>query len=336
MKKIIVLLLSLLTVITLSACTREESEENTIYVTNYPLYFLVDAIGDGLVTVKYVPGSTVHGHGFEWSGQQIIDMRNADYLFYVGAGLDPYIDANLETLTSTGLDTLKVFDFIDPIEVCIIDDHDHDDHDDEYDHQNPSQIFSEHDDDHDNSCNDAELIEDPHFWLDVVRMMEVAEIIKERLILTYPEHDLLIKNNFLVLHKQLEKLHADYLDALTEVTKPIITNVKLFTYYQERYGIEINPLTRSAHAHEDETIPGDIIDFVNFAIEHDINYIMFEANALSRAGDNLLAELQKENPDASRLDLHPVATITTEELNQGKNYINLMYYNLDALIKATQ
>jgi len=326
MKKIIALALITLLSLTASAC-QEETPDDLVYVTNYPTYFLVETIGDGIVNTKYVPGAQAHAEHHDWSANEIIAMQDAELLFYVGAGLDPYIDRNVDSVfEGQDVELVRFEDYIDIIEVKIIHDHDHNDH---HDHND-----DHHDDDHDH--DEAELMPDPHFWLDVGRMLEAAEIVRDYLIDAYPEKDTQLNNNFLPLKMLLEQLDNDYKELLSGKDKPLITNVNLFSYFEEAYGADIRPFTLQAHAHENEPVPTDFTHFVDLAIEEDIQYILFEKNANSPAGEALLSEIQSENPDVEKQYLHPIGFLTDEELDDRENYITMMYYNLEVLNKALE
>ena len=84
MRKIIMLVTILLIVITLSACNKSLCDsENCVYVTVYPMQYLVEQIAGDYVDVARVPGSQVHSESIDWSAKEIIDMKNADILFYI-------------------------------------------------------------------------------------------------------------------------------------------------------------------------------------------------------------------------------------------------------------
>ena len=65
-------------------------------------------------------------------------------------------------------------------------------------------------------------------------------------------------------------------------------------------------------------------------------YIMFEKNANSPAGDQVLSELQTTVLHASALYLHGIGNLTMEEAVNCSNYITIMYANLEALKLATK
>ncbi|MFW5913600.1 MAG: metal ABC transporter solute-binding protein, Zn/Mn family [Bacillota bacterium] len=320
MKKITLLLTTLLLALTLAGCNQDEDDgQNVVYTTTYPLYYLLEEIGEDVIDVKYVPGSQVHGESHDWSQKEIIDMQDADYLFYVGAGFDTYITANVDSVfKDQNVELVKMEDHIDIIEVELAHHHE------------------EEDEDHDNDNGYTEVIPDAHFWLDVSRMQEAAELVFEQLVIMYPEEDTRLENNYVHVDKLLEKLHHDFIDALTNKDKPIVTNVKLFSYFEDAYDLDLNPLNLNAHAHEDETVPNDLETFVNFVIDNDLNYILFEKNATSPAGDTLVSEVNKTEHTVEKLYVHPIGNITTEELNENQTYITLMYDNLESLENALE
>ena len=318
MKKIVMIALSLVLFMTLSACKPEDEIDEIIYVTVYPMQYLVEQIAGETVLVKRVPGSTVHSESIDWSAKEIIDMINSDILFYVNGGVDTYIPDSSETFAEGTVTLIDVSQNIAYNQVCYSHDHAH--------------LMPEVDPLED--CDDNSLSDDPHFWLDPVRMLQAAELVKDKLIVTYPDNSELYENNFTVLSAALEKLDDDYTLMADEASKPIITTVMLFTYWYDRYDLEILSLVTSPHS--SETIPGDIIEFVNEANFHNIHYILFEKNANSPAGDQVLTGLLAIDDTAAARYLHGLGNLTVEEMEIGSTYMSIMYDNLDVLIEATK
>lgn len=318
MKKIVMIALSLVLFMTLSACKPEDEIDEIIYVTVYPMQYLVEQIAGDTVLVKRVPGSTVHSESIDWSAKEIIDMINSDLLFYVNGGVDTYIPDSSETFAEGTVTLIDVSQNIAYNQVC-------------YSHDNAHLIPE------DNplaNCDENSLADDPHFWLDPVRMLQTAELVKDKLIVTYPYNSELYENNFTVISAALEKLDDDYTLMAEAASKPIITTVMLFTYWYERYDLEIMSLVTSPHS--SETIPGDIIEFVNEANIHNIHYILFEKNANSPAGNQVLTGLLSTDDTAAARYLHGLGNLTSEEMETGATYMSIMYDNLDVLIEATK
>ena len=257
MKKILLVLSITLLSFILTGCFPDEDEENVIYVTAYPINYIIDEIAKDTVNVKRVPGSLVHSESIDWKPKEIISMKDSDILFYVNAGLDPYIENSADS-TFSGANT-KLVDISKAVEygkVCASHDHAHTADD--------TPIV----------CDENSLSYDPHFWLDPVRFLESAVFIKDELIAMYPHYEELYEANFLVLEENLVQLHADYSLMAEQATKPIVTTSMLFNYFSQRYQIEIISIASTPHS--GESIPGDLIEYANEIILHNIEYIIFE------------------------------------------------------------
>lgn len=323
MKKVFIALLLSFTIFLSSCSNGEQVDQNVVYVTTYPVQYLVEEIAGDTVIVKRVPGSTIHSESIDWGAKEIIDMLDSDLLFYVNGGLDTYIPNNADTTFEDGnVELVDISKAVTYNQVCYTHVHDHDD-----DESHTEEEIVD-------SCDENMVSDDPHFWLDPVRMKEAASLVKDKLIATFPENQEQYNNAYTVLNASLEKLDDDYQKMADEAIKPIITTVMLFTYWHERYDLEILSITNSAHSSESD--PGDIIELKEEALYHFIHYIMFEKNANSPAGEQVLTQLQLEDETASALYLHGLGNITEEEVNSGKTYLTIMYENLEALKTATK
>jgi len=320
MKRIIMVIATILIVITLSACNKSLCEgENCIYVTVYPMQYLVEQIAGDYVDVARVPGSNVHSDSIDWSAKEIIDMKNADILFYINGGVDTYIpEKEVSVFKDSNVKLVDISDTVVYNEVCFSHEHDHSDDEVE-------ELLV---------CDENSLSEDPHFWLDPVRMLQAAEVVKDELILEFPENESVFIDNYEFLKLKLERLDADYQVMADEATKPIITTVMLFTYWNVRYDIEILPITTSLHSTESSA--SDIIYFAEEAVIHESHFVLFEKNTNSPSGDGVLDELLKLDETASAAYLHGLGNLTTEELDSESNYLTLMYENLEVLKEATK
>ena len=319
MKRITMVVATILIVLTLSACNKSLCEgENCVYVTVYPMQYLVEQIGGDHVDAVRVPGSQVHSESIDWSAKEIIDMKNADILFYINGGADTYIPEKIDTTFKDSI--VKFVDISESVtynEVCFSHEHDHSEGDEEP-----------------HTCDENSLSEDPHFWLDPVRMLIAAEVVKDELILKFPEHEMTFNENYEIVKTDLESLDAEFQLMADESSKPVITTVMLFSYWHVRYDIEILSITTSAHSSESSAF--DIIYFAEEATLHNIQYILFEKNTNSPAGDGVLEELLKIDSTASALYLHGLGNLTKEEVDENLNYLVIMYQNLEVLKSATK
>lgn len=86
--------------IILTACNADKttSETNTdsnkinVYTTVYPLSFFAEEIGGDYVNVSsiYPPGS--NEHTFEPTQQDMMKLADADIFFYIGLGLEGFVE----------------------------------------------------------------------------------------------------------------------------------------------------------------------------------------------------------------------------------------------------
>ena len=89
-------LISLVLVIVLAACkgTSQPSDKNELdmYTTVYPLQYIVEQIAGEYVNVEtiYPPGADEHT--YEPTQKEMIELAQADSLFYIGLGLEGFID----------------------------------------------------------------------------------------------------------------------------------------------------------------------------------------------------------------------------------------------------
>lgn len=322
MKKILMLLSLVVIGITLTACNNNDDEDkNVVYVTLYPMYYLVEAIAGDTVEIEYVPGSSSHGDSIDWSAKEIIAMSDADLLFFVNGGADNYIPANASVFEGGNVELVDMSTHITYNEICLTHSHEHEEEED--DHEEEPEI-----------CDSNSLTDDPHFWLDPVKMKYAADVIKGKLISAFPEHSEKYENKFTGLYNLLEQLHTDYEAMAVTAIKPIMTTVRLFTYWEERYGLEIISITNDVHSSESNAT--EIIELVEEAEMHYIEYILFEKNANSPAGEQVLTQLQINNPGADKKYLHGLGKLTTDEIENDSDYISIMYDNLEVLIASVK
>lgn len=325
MKRIMLIMLLLLLTVTLSACGGDEEKGNTIYVTVYPVQFLIEAIAGDTITVERVPGSTVHSESVDWQPKEIIDMKDSDIIFYVNAGLDSYIPNSADsTFKGSNAILIDLSEAIEYGKVCVSTDHSHS-HD---------ETDSDTHDDTPFICDENSLQEDPHFWLDPVRFLDVARFIKVKLILQYPEQEELFEANFAALEIDLVQLHEDFSLMSVQVEKPIIATTLLPSYVSSRYSIDL--ISMSTSLHSTTNVPGDLIEYTEEIRLHNLKYIIFEKNAYSYAGDTLYDELNGDDYEIEKGYFHGLGNLTTEEMDAGEDYFSIMYDNLTMLHISTK
>lgn len=314
MKKILILIALILTGGILLGCNGGNTSHD-VYVTVYPLQFVAEEILEGTeYTVGIVPGVTSHESSVDWSPREIIAMTEARYLFYVGANYDYYIDYQIDSIFSNKLVELVKIQDTDYIEFIPGEIHEHD-HDEEHTH-----------DEH--TTNTSALGIDPHFWISPLKVLEVAELIYVKLVEAYPEEEILLADNYGNLILALQELSDDFQSDIDKLTNIVMTSTNIYGYLRHDYNFNFMPISTGYHEESDQFTLEQKQEVVAEASYHNIQYIIYEKYTTSPLSDAVRAELNME-----KLEFNILQAILDDEVKEGKNYITIMYDNLE-LIKT--
>jgi len=319
MKKILYLLMAISSILLTISCAQEVPKHD-VYVTVYPLKFLTEELfEDTNKTVDIVPGVTSHEHSAEWAPKQIIAMKEAKLLFYVGANYDQYIDKKLNVFEDGIVELIRIQDQDEYIEYIpgVIHSHEHD-----------------HEDEATTEDEDAALGIDPHFWISPKRMLDVLDLIYDQLVEKFPIQKDTIDSNYISLKASLEELHIDYEEALVALNRPVLTSTNLYGYLREDYGLDFIPISPGYHEEPDNMLPDETEKLIQEIIRHHITIIIYEKNRTSPASDNIFAEMIQLELDPAKRQFNILQALTDEEIANGKDYLTEMMANLDVLIDA--
>ena len=70
----------------------------TVMVSTYHIAELVSAVGGDLVNVEMISTTNMPIHDYEPSAQDIIRLQGVDVFLYHGLGLEPWVEAMLDTM----------------------------------------------------------------------------------------------------------------------------------------------------------------------------------------------------------------------------------------------
>lgn len=316
MKKLMMLCsVMLLSAVFLAGCGNEDSSSSekksdgklTIYTTIYPIEDFTKRIGGDNVTVKSVIPNGVDAHSFEPTTKDMLKIAKADAFIYSGAGAEGFADAANKTLKDEDVKMIKAAKGADLIAG-------HDDHDHEHE--------EEHGDEHEH----GDL--DPHFWLDPQRSIVMAENIKNALSELEPSKKDEFEKNFKQVKTDLEELDKKYEEAIKNApSKEILVSHAAYGYWEDRYGIE--QISVSGLSPTQEPSQKELKEIVETAEEHNIKYVIFDANVT-----NKIATLVRKEIGAESLTLNNMETLRDQDRENGEDYFSLMNKNLEALKKA--
>ena len=126
-------------VLLIAACGNEEIPTETtqgnndsveVYTTVYPLQYFAERIGGDFVNVRsiYPPGA--NEHTFEPTQKDMMSLADADLFFYIGLGLEGFVDNAKKTLAGEHVNMIATIDAV-PEEQLEDNSHEHE-HDEVY------------------------------------------------------------------------------------------------------------------------------------------------------------------------------------------------------------
>lgn len=306
----------------LTGCTNNEQKETrvennqdllTIYTTVYPLQFFAKEIGGEFVQVEtiYPPGTDEHT--FEPSQKDMIDLANADLFFYIGLGLEGFVDKAKDTLKNQRVTLVATSEnlSLEDLETTT--------------HSEITEDEEEgHDHDHGHSHGDV----DPHVWLDPVYSIKLAEAIKDELVAMMPEQQQYFTDNYTNIVKQLQQIDDEFKMITTNAKQnKIIVSHAAFGYWENRYHIE--QISVSGLSTTNEPTQKQLENIIETANKYGLKYILFEQNVTSR-----LASIVQKEIGAESLIIHNLGVLTEQDLINKEDYFSLMNNNLTILEKA--
>ncbi|WML59377.1 metal ABC transporter solute-binding protein, Zn/Mn family [Neobacillus sp. PS2-9] len=311
MKKII-LLLSLLLLLTLilSACSdgtqpsQSKKDKLTIYTTVFPLQYFTERIGGNLVDVKtiYPPGADEHT--FEPSQKDMMNLADSDLLFYIGLGLEGFVEKAEGTLKNENVKLVSVADQL----------------------QLPKEDSTLHEEETDDHEHHGDV--NPHVWLDPIYSKEMAAVIRDRLTKEMPKNKDLFEANYQKLATELDELNTQYQQTIsTAKHKKIIVTHAAFGYWEKRYGIE--QISISGLSTTNEPTQKELEKIISIADHDGLHYILFEQNVQSKLGRVVQKEI-----GARALPIHNLAILTKDNIKNKETYFTLMSKNLESLKTA--
>ena len=357
MKKLSFLLLIAALVFGLTACnstssatnekktTEEDSSKIDIYTTVYPLSYFAERIGGDYVNVSsiYPPGT--NEHTFEPTQQDMMNLADADLFFYVGLGLEGFVENAKNTLKNESVKLVATSDAIsdDMLNASAEEEHAHEE-EEEHDHE--AEGHEEHDheaeESHDHEAEGHEEHEheeegheghnhgdtDPHVWLSPILSQKLALSIKDELVAALPEQEQVLTENYNELISELETLDQQFEEMASNVeTKTFFVSHASFGYIAEQYGLE--QIAIAGINSQDEPSQKELTQIVDQAEMLQVSYILFEQNVSSK-----LSTVIQNEVGADALELHNLSVLTQEDVKNDETYFTLMEKNIETLKQA--
>lgn len=279
-----------------------------IYTSLYPLQYVAEQIGGDTITVHPILPPGADAHTYEPSSREIISIAKGDLFFYLGAGMEAYAETVAQSLASQDV---KLVELGENKSLFIKDEHNHEEG-------------------HEDTTHDHHGDYDPHIWLDPIRLIEIADQIKNELITLNPEDEPVYKENHQILVDELTQLDQSFQHVInSKKNKHILVSHAAYGYWEDRYGIEqisINGLSSSSEPSQKE-----LTKIIQETEKHNLQYILFEENTSNR-----VSEIIRDEIGAKTITIHNLEVLTEKDIENNEDYLSLMRSNLDTLDKVLQ
>ena len=328
-------------IVFLAACGNNEEKvekkdpQVQVYTTVYPLQYFAERIGGESVHVSSIYPAGANEHTFEPTQKDMMALADADLFFYIGLGLEGFVDNAKKTLAEEHVKMVATVDAVSDEqleeslhvheEATTEESHDHEHEDatteESHDHEHEDASAEEHGshEGHDH----GEI--DPHVWMSPKISQSLALSIKESLVEVSPEQKDTFEKNYEELVNELQQLDADFEEmAHAASTKTFFVSHAAFGYIANTYGLE--QLAVAGLNSQDEPTQKELTKLIDLAEEKNINYILFEQNVSSK-----LTEVIQKEIGAESLVLHNLGVLSKEDIKNKETYFTLMNKNLETL-----
>lgn len=306
-------LATVLAVTAVSGCadggeTGDRSGRLRVVAAFYPLQYVVERVGGDLVEVTNLAKPGAEPHDLELAPRDIAGLRDADLVVRL-AGFQPAVDDAATDLEPAGsLDVSSAAD-LDLTSSA-------------HDHESADERTHDHgtEDEHAHTEGSGQ---DPHFWLDPIRLADVTDTVARRLAELAPQNAHAFTDNASTLRGELEDLDTEIREGLkTCESRDLVTSHQAFGYFAQRY--DLNQLGIVGLDPHEEPTPATLTAATRFVREHDVRTIYSE----TLVEPAIAATLARET-GATTAVLDPIEGIS--DASAAPDYGGIMRANLATL-----
>ncbi len=245
---------------------------------------------NGDVSLLLPPGAGVHT--WQPRASDIVRLSSADLFIYIGAGLEPWIDDVLKSISSTRLRVLVA------AEALTLEKHE--------------------------ERGRAEV--DPHIWLDFDKDLIIIDQIARAIGQIDPENAAAYSRRGTLYGEELKRMDERFRTGLSRCRQRtfLLGGHAAFGYLAERYGLM--QVSISGMSPDAEPSPSQVVEAIELARKSNLKAVFMEANTNPKMSRILARELPAE-----LLVLHPGANLSQKEWASGVTFLDLMEANLKNL-----
>jgi zinc transport system substrate-binding protein len=280
-----------------SATTPVSAEKLNVVTSFYPLEFITKKVGGDRVDVTNLTAPGVEPHDLELTPKQVGTLAKAKLVVFE-KDLQPAVDeAVAQNAAEAGFDVAPAA----KLEATGAD------FGEEGEEVKPGAL-------------------DPHFWLDPVRVGDVADAIADKLASTDPANADGYKQRAAALHGELTTLDNDFRTGLANCKlKVFVTSHSAFAYLAQRYGLQQVGIAGTSP--DQEPSPAHLKEIHDIVTQNKVTTIFYEELVSPKVAESVARDLKVKTAVLS-----PIEGLA--DANSTEDYLSLMHENLAELKKA--
>ena len=207
-----------------------------VVVTTNIMADWIEKVGGGNVEVFSIVPLGADPHSFQPGAQDVAKIADADLVLSVGLGLEKsWLHELLENAAGDESAIVEIGRIVDPIEFAQA------------------------------HAGEVDMLKDPHFWFDPVRVKTVVNDIAARLAVIDPDRGDTYRANAASYNVKLDELHSwteEQVEAVPEERRLLVTSHDSLGYFADLYGFEVVGVVFGVST-ETEPSAEDLVDLVD-------------------------------------------------------------------------
>ena len=269
-----------------------------VITTIYPVTYFSEHVGGDRVRAISLAQVGADPHSFDPSPSDIIKISQSDVLIYAHRDFEMWVPDALDASGNNSITVLETSGLLEDFAV--------------------TQIES------DGPGGKS----DPHTWLNPLNAITMVRGIESVFVAADPSGTDEFKQNADRLEADLTLLDSQIAESIHNCSlDTVVVSHLAYGHMAKRYGFTQLGLAGLSHGYE--VSPDRVVSIVEEILELGIKHIMQEPGS-----DGRLARMVAEQIGGSILELHPLESLSADDVHAGRDYTSIMRRNAQALSRA--
>lgn len=328
-KKILAAMSAILMIFGLSACTKNNTQEQAdtsanakdkikVVTTIFPEYdWVKQIVGDEIdhYDLTMLLDNGVDLHSYQPTAQDIAKVSDCDLFIYVGGESDSWVDGALKAAANKNM---KVINLLDVLSGSVK----------EEEVKEGMQAEEEEEDE-----GEEEVEYDEHVWLSVRNAEVLVDAIEKNLSEIDPDHEDVYKQNSANYISDLKDLDKDYQNVVDQsACKTLLFGDRFpFRYLVDDYGLDYYAAFVGCSAESEASF--ETIKFLAEKVDElNLKTVLTIENSDQKIAKTIIENTK--NKDQKILTLDSMQSTTSQDVENGTTYLSVMQNNLQVLKEA--